>query len=49
VTLESITCTHCGSSEVQEVKPHTYFCSHCEGVFKHIDPTQVTVTQEKAL
>ena len=46
--LESITCTHCGSSEVQEFKAGTFVCSHCEGVFKHLDPTTLTVSQEPA-
>jgi hypothetical protein len=46
--LESIACTHCGSSEVTEFKPGTYACLHCEGVFKYADPTTLVVTQEKA-
>lgn len=41
--FEAIACTRCGSTEVQEVKPSTYFCNHCETVFKHIDPTRLTV------
>lgn len=41
--LESIACTNCGSTDVQEVKPSTYFCRHCETVFKYLDPTRVTV------
>lgn len=41
--LESIACTNCGSTDVQEVKPSTYFCRHCETVFKHLDPTRVTI------
>jgi len=44
--LEAISCTNCGSSDVQEVKPSTYFCNHCDTVFKHIDPTHVTVQRE---
>ena len=35
--LESLTCTHCGSSEVSEYKPGSFVCSHCDGVFKHVD------------
>jgi hypothetical protein len=38
MTLEAIACSHCGSSAVKEVKADTYFCDHCETVFKHIDP-----------
>jgi hypothetical protein len=36
--LEAISCTNCGSGQVQEVKPNTYFCDHCEAVFKYIPP-----------
>lgn len=43
--LESINCTNCGSGDVKEVKPSTYFCNHCETVFKHVDPTRVTLEQ----
>jgi hypothetical protein len=43
MALEALACTTCGSSDVREVKPSTYFCNHCESVFKHIDPTKVTV------
>lgn len=43
MALEALNCTNCGSADVQEVKPSTYFCNHCESVFKHIDPTTVTV------
>lgn len=46
--LESITCTSCGAGDVQEVKPGTYFCNHCEGVFKHVDPSKVTVESRPA-
>ncbi|HUN37261.1 MAG TPA: hypothetical protein VMU95_35125 [Trebonia sp.] len=42
--FEAITCTHCGSGDVKEVKPGTYFCDHCEQVFKYVDPAKVTVT-----
>jgi hypothetical protein len=41
--LESLSCTGCGSTDVKEVKPDTYFCNHCETVFKQIDPSKVTV------
>jgi hypothetical protein len=44
--LETISCSHCGSAEVKEVKANTYFCDHCETIFKHIDPNQVTVQRE---
>jgi len=33
--FQSISCTNCGSGNIQEVKPDTYFCNHCEGVFKY--------------
>ena len=46
MALESITCKSCGATDVQEVKADTYFCNHCEGVFKHVNPSKVTVTQE---
>jgi len=42
--IESLSCTGCGSTQVQEVKPNTYFCAHCEKVFKRVDPSTVTVT-----
>jgi hypothetical protein len=41
MAFEALNCTNCGSADVQEVKPSTYFCNHCESVFKHIDPTRV--------
>lgn len=43
MAFEALNCTNCGSADVQEVKPSTYFCNHCDSVFKHIDPTRVTV------
>jgi hypothetical protein len=43
--LESISCTGCGSTEVKEVKSNTYFCEHCEGVFKFIDSSRITVEE----
>jgi hypothetical protein len=46
--LEAIACTTCGSTDVQEVKPSTYFCNHCETLFKHIDPTHLTVDNAPA-
>jgi hypothetical protein len=46
--LEAIECTGCGSSDVQEVKPSTYFCTHCESVFKHVDPQQLKVEHTPA-
>jgi hypothetical protein len=36
--FESLSCTNCGSGSVQEVKPNTYFCDHCERVFKYVEP-----------
>ncbi len=38
MVLQSLSCTGCGSTEVQEVKPDTYFCHHCETVFKYVPP-----------
>ena len=32
---ESLACPRCGSSSFQEVKPNTYFCNHCDNVFKY--------------
>jgi hypothetical protein len=46
--LEAVGCSNCGSSDVQELKPNLYFCNHCEGQFRFIDPTRITVTQEQA-
>jgi hypothetical protein len=42
--LEAISCTGCGSTDVQEVEPSTYFCNHCETVFKHVDPGRLAVS-----
>jgi hypothetical protein len=42
--LESLSCTECGSTDVQEVKPSTYVCRHCLTVFKYIDPSQISAT-----
>jgi hypothetical protein len=44
--LETISCSHCGSAEVKEVKANTYFCDHCETVFKRTDPSQVTLQRD---
>jgi hypothetical protein len=33
----------CGSADLQQVKPETYFCNHCESVSKLVDPARVTV------
>jgi hypothetical protein len=41
--LEPLRCTGCGSPDLQQVKPDTYFCSNCESVSKLVDPTRVTV------
>jgi hypothetical protein len=42
--FESVTCPSCGSDDVQQVKPDTYFCNKSETVFKHIDPFRLTVS-----
>ena len=44
--LEAIACRSCGSSEVSEYKPGSYVCGHCDTVFKHVDPSRVTVQRE---
>jgi hypothetical protein len=41
--FESVTCPSCGSDDVQQVKPDTYFCNKSETVFKYIDPSRLTV------
>jgi hypothetical protein len=41
--LEALACTNCGSAAVREVKPSTYFCNHCDSVFKHVDPAKLIV------
>jgi hypothetical protein len=38
--FESLSCPHCGSGKVHEVKPGTYFCNHCDNVFKYVSPRQ---------
>jgi hypothetical protein len=38
--LESISCTKCGSTDFKEVKPDTYFCNHCDSVFKRANEAQ---------
>jgi hypothetical protein len=38
--FESLSCPSCGSGDAQEVKPETYFCNHCDNVFKHVSPRQ---------
>ncbi len=43
MALQSLNCTGCGSGDVREVKTDTYFCNHCETVFKYADPTKQTV------
>lgn len=37
--VETIKCNECGSVEVTEFKAGSYVCSHCEAVFKHVDPS----------
>jgi hypothetical protein len=41
--FDSLSCTHCGSGDVQEIKPDTYFCNHCKNVFRYVDTSQTTV------
>ena len=36
--FESLSCPRCGSGDVQEVKPETYFCNHCDNVFRYVRP-----------
>jgi len=36
--FESLSCSRCGSGDVQEVKPETYFCNHCDNVFRYVRP-----------
>jgi hypothetical protein len=38
VGLQALKCTNCGSSTVKAVRPDTYFCRHCDGVFKWVRP-----------
>jgi hypothetical protein len=35
MALQALSCTNCGSRDVIEVKPGTYFCNHCDTVFKY--------------
>lgn len=44
--LQALACTQCGSADVQALKADTYFCNHCETVFKHVDPSRVTAQPE---
>jgi hypothetical protein len=46
--LEAIACTSCGSTDVQEVKPSTYFCDYCETVFKYVDTSRLRVEYSPA-
>jgi thiol-disulfide isomerase/thioredoxin len=41
IPFESLSCSRCGSSDVQEVKPETYFCNHCDNVFRYVSPSQM--------
>ena len=41
--VETIKCQECGSTEVTEYKAGSYVCSHCDAIFKHVDPAHVTV------
>jgi hypothetical protein len=38
--FESLSCSRCGSGDVQEVKPETYFCNHCDNVFRYVRPSR---------
>lgn len=38
--FEELSCQRCGSGDIQEVKPETYFCNHCESVFKYVSPSR---------
>jgi hypothetical protein len=38
--FESLSCQRCGSGDLQEVKPETYFCNHCDSVFKYVSPNR---------
>jgi hypothetical protein len=42
--FESLSCQRCGSADIQEVKPETYFCNHCDNVFKYVSPNQAGST-----
>jgi transcription initiation factor TFIIIB Brf1 subunit/transcription initiation factor TFIIB len=42
--IELLNCPNCGSAEVTEFKQGSYVCGHCESIFKHIDPTQASIT-----
>jgi hypothetical protein len=46
--LEAVKCATCGSPDVKEVKANTYFCNHCDGVFKYVDPNRATVQSTPA-
>lgn len=41
--LEALTCTNCGSPDLNEVKSHVFFCNSCDTVFKYSDPTRPTL------
>jgi hypothetical protein len=43
MSFETLRCSNCGSDNVQEVKPNTYFCNHCDAVSKYVDPARLTV------
>jgi hypothetical protein len=45
---EAPTCPACGSTDVQEVKPGTYFCNYSETVFKYVDPSRLRVEHSPA-
>jgi hypothetical protein len=36
--FESLSCPRCGSANAQEVKPGTYFCNHCDNVYRYVSP-----------
>jgi hypothetical protein len=46
VPIETIKCQECGSADVTEFKAGSYVCGHCDAVFKHVDPSRVTIQRE---
>lgn len=42
--IEALACSSCGATDVKEVKVDTYFCNHCEAIFKYRDPSSATMT-----
>ena len=42
--FESLSCRHCGSGDVQKLKPETYFCNNCENVFTYVSRSSARPT-----